>query len=247
MSRHRPLLTGPHAAVPAGADEPTTVRSWLWGAIFHNWGTKLTAFGLALLVFVMTRDEVHRTFTVPLVVEDDAQRVLMTDVPDTVEVEVRGAWTRLSRLSTQDLGSATLSLENARPGPMQIDPSGIVMPEGVILVSVEYDPVDLRFEPYQEAELPIVPRIVGRVHADHELVSVDVKPDVWRVRAGRSVIEELTELETATINVDGAMKTIAREVSLVRPESSARFLGVEGGDRAIPKVTVEAVVRRKGE
>ena len=158
MSRHRPLLTGPHGPVRTSSPEPTTVRGWLWGAVFHNWGTKLTALALALLVFVMTRDQVQRTFTIPLVVEEDPRRVLLTEVPETVEVEVRGPWTRLSQLSTQDLGSATLSLDDARPGPLKLEPSAIVMPEGVMLVRIEHDPVDLRFEPREPGRAQRAPR-----------------------------------------------------------------------------------------
>ncbi len=246
MSRRGPLVTGPHAAVPAADQAPTTVRAWLWGAAFHNWGTKLTAFALALLVFVTTRDEVHRTFTIPIVVEQDDERVLLTDVPDTVEVEVRGAWTRVSRLGTKDLGVAKLRLRDARPGPMSLDPAEIVMPDGVILVNVEYDPVDLRFEPYETAELPVVASVVGRVHADHELVSVTVEPPSWSVRAGRSVVEGITELDTATVQVEGATETIVQRVKLLRPSPEIRFLGRGGRpDASTPEVTVTATIREK--
>ena len=60
------------------------------GALSENWGTKLMAFSLALIVFVLTRDEVERSFTVPLRVVDDPDRVLLTKPPETVEVHLRG-------------------------------------------------------------------------------------------------------------------------------------------------------------
>ena len=104
---------------------------FLRGALLDNWGTKGLAFVLALLVFVVTRDEIQRTFAVPLEVVGDPERVLMTDVPDTVHVEVRGPWTRVNQIRESELGSAGLDLRAATPGPMHLDPARIVMPEGV--------------------------------------------------------------------------------------------------------------------
>ena len=80
----------------------------------ENWGTKIMAFFLALIVFVVTRDEVTRSFKIPLRVVEDPDRVLLTSLPENVEVQVRGAWVNVNQISATELGAASLDLRDAR-------------------------------------------------------------------------------------------------------------------------------------
>lgn len=214
---------------------------WLDTLLFRDWGTKITAIVLAVVVFIVTRDEIHRTFKLPLRVVQDPERVLLTELPETVSVEIRGPWQRLNKLGQVEMGSATLDLDEAREGPLYIDPASIVMPHGVILEKIDYDPVDLRFDPVVERALSVVPKTVGEVSADYELVGVSVEPETWRVRGGQQVVAELSELSTAAVSLAGATTTIEAEVALVRPADQVSFTGVVDG--STPHVTVRAEVR----
>jgi YbbR domain-containing protein len=216
----------------------SAVTDFVNGVLFRNWGTKITAVILALVVFLVTREEIHRTFQLPLRVVVDPDRVLLTEVPNSVSVEIRGPWQRLNRLGNHELGAATLDLQQAKAGPLQIDPASIVMPNGVILERIDYDPVDLRFEPVLERTLPVIPRMVGEVSADYELVSVEVEPQNWRVRGGKSAVAGLAELTTTTVNLAGAMQTVENQVDLVRPSGEVKFANVPDG--VTPRVTVRA-------
>lgn len=100
----------------AAADRPAPLR-FLADLLFRHWGLKAIAFVLAAFMFVFTRDEVTRVFTVPLRVVEDPDRVLMTEIPETIQVQARGPWTRINRLQDYDFGTAVLDLERARPGP----------------------------------------------------------------------------------------------------------------------------------
>ena len=111
------------------------VKRFFADVLLRDWGTKSAALFLAVILFVLTRNEVSRTFQVPLRVEPDPDRVLVTDLPDTVAVEVRGPWTRVNRMQALDLGQVSLPLEQLRPGPLRIDPGSVVMPAGVVLES----------------------------------------------------------------------------------------------------------------
>lgn len=210
-------------------------------ALFRDWGTKLLAIVLALVVFIVTRDEIHRTFKLPLRVIQDPDRVLLTELPETVSVEIRGPWQRLNKLGEMEMGAATLDLDEAREGPLYIDPASIVMPHGVILEKIDYDPVDLRFDPVVERPLPVVPVTEGEVPADFELVNVTATPDSWRVRGGQQVVATLDELSTTPFSLDEATTTVETEVALVRPADNVSFTGVVDG--STPKVTVRAEIR----
>lgn len=217
------------------------VGEFIVGALFRNWGSKLAALAMSMVIFILTRDEVSRTYSIPLRSISDPDRVLMTELPDTVRVEVRGPWTRINKLTAKDLGVATVELSDAEPGPLDLAPGSIVMPPGVFLKQIEADPVDLRFDEIKEVSLPVVARVLGEVHADYELVNIAVKPKKWTIRGGESVILPIAELETGTVSIQGATSTETFMVDIPRPATGVSFVGSFEG--AVPQVEVTTEVR----
>lgn len=217
-------------------DVPKPVR-WLVAALFHNLGLKAFALGLTVLLFVVTRDEVTRHFEVPLRIIEDPMRVPLTPLPETVKVAVRGPWTRVNRLQPYDLGSATLDLRNAEPGPLNIDRASIVMPPGVVLSGLSYDEVDLRFDPIVRAVVPIEAQIVGAVDPDHRLVATEVEPDTWTIEGGSSAAQTVSRLLTEAVHVGGVRTSLERKVAIVPPEANVRLVAEAGGTPTV-RVTV---------
>ncbi|PRP90600.1 YbbR-like protein [Enhygromyxa salina] len=215
-------------------------------AFTENWGTKIVAFLLALIVFIVTRDEVTRDFTIPLRVIEDPDRVLLTTPPDSVELRLRGPWANVNRIAAVELGAASLDLREVRPGPMELDPAAIVMPPGVVLDHLEYEPVDLRFEAMAERTLTITPVVVGEVDPDHQLAGTRVEPGSWTVRAPSSELDGLEQLRTEAIDIGGATGDVDVRVELEPPPAELTFLGVPSD--AMPTVRVVAEVEaRTGE
>lgn len=219
------------------------VLKWLFGSIFNHIGTKLTALILASGFFIFTRDDVTRRFEIPLKVSTDPRRVLLTKLPETVTVELHGSWTRMNRLSSHDLGTAYLDLAGARPGPLELDPATIVMPPGVIFRGMDYEKVDLRFDPVIERAVPISANVRGLVHPDYEHTGTRVDPPRWRVRGGSKVVSELPGLNTDPIDVSGATADVESVVGVILAREGAEFAGVAPGET--PKVTVSAAIRPK--
>jgi hypothetical protein len=220
--------------------------SWLSDALFRDWGTKAIAVLIALTVFVLTRDEVSRSFPVRVNVQMDPTRVLQTSLPAIVDVEVRGPWATVNQLKPTSFRPAEVDLRTLNPGPLEIDPASIVMPEGVVLQRVSYDPVDLRFDDVIERSLHVIPVIVGELHADYERVAEVVDPIEWTVRGPRSKVERLQSLETETLNVGGATETVERSLALLRPGEGLEFVGALSENTA--RVRVRVLVRpRQGE
>jgi hypothetical protein len=206
-----------------------------------NWGTKIMAFLLALVVFIVTRDEVTRSFTIPLRVIDDPDRVLLTTPPDSVELQLRGPWVNVNRIAAVELGTATLDLREVRPGPMELDPAAIVMPPGVVLDKLDYEPVDLRFEAMAERKLMISPVVVGEVDPDLRVVSTRVEPDSWIVRAPTSDLEGLEPLRTEALDISGVTSDVQTQVTLEPPPVPLSFLGVPAGELPSVRIVVEVV------
>jgi hypothetical protein len=238
-------------AVVSDRPEPRRVTAFLLAAATANWGTKIMAFLLALIVFVVTRDEVQRSFTVSLRVVQDPDRVLLTALPKTVEVRLRGPWTNVNRIGADALGPAQLDLREARPGPMELDPATIVMPAGVVLDALDYDPIDLRFEPVVERSVAIRAVLVGEVASDYSLIGHELQPDHWTLRGPESQLAAITELVTAPLDLSEANSDIDVRV-LVRvpagqrgrddPEHPLEFVGLTG---AHPRVRFTADIEAK--
>jgi YbbR domain-containing protein len=209
-------------------------------AATENWGTKILAFLLALVVFIVTRDEVTRDFTIPLRIIEDPDRVLLTEPPTTVGVRLRGPWANVNRLSSEMLGAATLDLREVRPGPMTLDPGSVVMPPGVVLDTLEYDPIDLRFEDVVERGFSITPIVIGEVDADHQLVASRVEPSSWPVRGPVSAIEEFERLRTEPVDIDGIRENLDLRVELERLPPELEYMQVASHER--PKVRFVAEV-----
>lgn len=231
--------------IAAGRNEPRTtgvarVVEFVIRAATENWGTKIMAFVLAVIVFIVTRDEVTRSFTIPLRVIDDRQRVLLTEPPATVEVRLRGPWANVNRLSAEALGPATLDLREVRPGPMKLDPGSVVMPRGVVLDTLEYEPVDLRFEAVVERGFPISAVVVGKVDADHQLIATRVEPDRWPLRGPVSAIDAFERLRIEPVDIDGIRETLDVRVELEPLPAGLEFARVANDER--PRVRFVAEV-----
>ena len=215
----------------------------LYGALFDHWGTKISALVVASVFFIVTRDDVTRRFTIPLKVSQDPRRVLLTRLPETVTVELHGSWARMNRLDEHDLGSADLDLADAKPGPLQIDPASIVMPEGIIFRNMVYERVDLRFDPVIERAVQISANVRGLVHPDYEHTGTTALPPRWRVRGGSQLVSELASLNTDPVDVSGATADVEAVVGVIRPREGVEFASVAAGET--PKVTVSVAIRPK--
>jgi hypothetical protein len=183
-------------------------------AATENWGTKIMAFLLAAIVFIVTRDEVTRSFTIPLRVIEDPARVLLTEPPATVEVSLRGPWANVNRIVVTELGPATLDLREVRPGPMALDPASVVMPRGVVLDTLVYDPVDLRFEAIIDRNFEIVAVVEGSVDPDYRLVSTRVEPERWPVRGASTAVARLDQVSTVPVDLAGIRADLDIRVEL---------------------------------
>lgn len=225
------------------AETTSTPLRLLSDLAFRNWGTKLVALLLAAILFVVTRDEVTRTFEVPVRVIDDPGRVLLTDLPDAIQVQVRGPWTRVNRLQDYDFGAATLDLRTAGPGPLEIDRASIVMPSGVILAAIQYDHVDLRFDPILERALMIDAPIVGRPAEDYEIASVEIVPERWPVRGGESFVAPVSRLTTEAIDVEGATTDVVERPAIIKPPAGVQLVRPAGEDARV-KVRVSIVAKK---
>ncbi|GEM_PF-1609135 len=206
--------------------------------------TKSLALIVAVVVFTMTRDEVQRTYTVPVRIAADPDRELLSDLPTSIELELRGPWTDMSQVRDGNLGVVVIDLRDAEPGPLQLDTRSVNLPNGIAMVGAHFAPVDLRFDPIVERWVDLTARIEGNVHGDFERTTVDVQPTRWQIRGARRVLRSMDSLELAPVDVSGARGLVERRVAIVQPIESIRLLGTVGSAEpsALVRVGVRAIV-----
>lgn len=214
---------------------------WLTGIFLDHWGTKATAVILAGVVFIITRDDVTRQFVIPLHVISDPDRILLTDLPNTVTVELHGSWTRINRLGAKDLGEIIVDLKNLQEGQLKIEASSLVMPKGIIFRDLIYDRVDVRFDPILERELPVQSTLQIDIHPDYQFVSTTVDPSHMKIRGPKTAIQEISTLATESQEIKELAADLEIVKSIIRPRENIDFVGYKANER--PQVTIHVNVQ----
>lgn len=160
--------------------------------------------------------------------------VLVSGVPDTVLVQLRGPLSRAidPRVPLEVL----LDLSSAQPGSNSypINASDIPLPPEVELVSVEPAAITLELERRQTLSVAVRPVITGSPAPGYQLASVRVLPVQLTVQGPESRLEGLDFVETSPVSVDGATGPIQATVQPALPDPLLRLLS------SIPiQVTVE--------
>ena len=113
--------------------------------ITRHWELKLLAlaFSAGLWVFVMTSEKTNLVVSLPLELGPvPGGLVITSEKPETVEVQLHGLRSALSRVSPDAL-RVRVSLAGARPGELLVSlgPDQVVVPPGVSVLRVNPDVV----------------------------------------------------------------------------------------------------------
>ena len=119
---------------------PLPSQNRITAILMRHWELKLLAlaFSAGLWVFVMTSEKANVILTLPLELDSvPPGLVVKGERPESVEVQLHGLRTALSRMSSESL-RVRVSLAGARPGDLVVSlgPEQIVVPPGVSVLRV---------------------------------------------------------------------------------------------------------------
>src|SRR5262245_1122947 len=137
------------------------VRAFLRRWFLENAALKLVAFVLAITLFILVsgEKETERSVRVGVAYVRPTDRVLVSDVPDSVEVSLRGSWTRIKRVDPADVDPILIDLTKRGDGEVTIDDNDIRVPAGLQVVSIRPAKILVQFEHLKR--VPVVPELVG--------------------------------------------------------------------------------------
>jgi len=117
------------------------MKEFLRRAFTENAALKTVAFILAVTLFILVRGdkETERNIPVSVAYVKPQDQTLLGDVPGSVEVRVRGPWTRIKRLDASDVDPILVDLTRAAEGELRIAEDLIHLPPGLRVASIKPD------------------------------------------------------------------------------------------------------------
>jgi YbbR domain-containing protein len=197
--------------------------------LFRNFGTKLLALAIACATwFVLSgqrRERIsERSYRIPLsIVNVPAGTMVVSPLPDAVDVRVRGAFTPLRTLEPSKL-EAVIDLADAVPGEKRypLEPGDINVPSEVEVIAISPGEVRLVLDAVAEKTLPIVAELAGQPSAGAHLDEVAVEPRNARIVGPAKTLARLLSLSTQPVSIEGRDAPFTETTTLALPAGGVR-------------------------
>lgn len=195
---------------------------------FRNLGLKFLSTCIAALLWLVVAGErvVERVLRAPVEFQNLPSGLeLVGNLPDTVEVRLRGSSGALSRMAAGDL-STVLDLRTARPGRrlFHLTPSQVIVPYGIEVVQVGPSTVTMEFEASGVRTVPVEPDIEGRPAPGFEITAVTSDPATVEVAGPESALKRLDAAMTEPVSVNDETRSIREVVTIGVQDASLRLV-----------------------
>jgi YbbR domain-containing protein len=205
-------------------------RSWeklfFWAS--SDVGLKLFSllFALGLWLYVHAGQKpTEKSLVVPVEFRNlPADLMAVGPAPGQVEVRVAGPPALLSTLDPDYL-KVILDLDGARPGTstFRLSASYFNPPRGVRITRISPAVINLRLEAKAERSLPVTVRLGARPPAGYKIVRMDSIPDTVKVRGPANVVNRMTSVETAPLELESSKGQFTRELRLGSTDETLTF------------------------
>ena len=178
--------------------------------LFRNFRTKLLALVIACVAWYLLTGErreriSERSYRIPLsIVNIPRDTLIVSPLPDAVDVRVRGAFTPLRQLDPGKL-EAVIDLLDATPGERRysLDSDDINVPREVEVIAISPQEIRVILDAVAEKTLPIVADIVGTPAPTYRVEEVTVEPRQARVGGPAKTLDRMAQIRTDPVSVDG--------------------------------------------
>jgi YbbR domain-containing protein len=208
--------------------------------LFADWPAKIISVSAAILLFLFYRINTmeERVFTTALKADPPPGLAISKPYPRSARITLRGREENIFSVLEDDL-AAEADFEAVRGEGQYRVPIRVVR-KGA---SVNIEPLEIRVEPAEisvtleeevQRSLDVQPRLTGIPAPGFELVQYSVTPNRVQVSGPRSIVSDLTEVQTDTIDLTGRSEDFTVEVGILREnplviyprEMTAAFRGI---------------------
>ena len=220
-------------------DAGRVVRRWLREFLLEDWGLKLLALAITLILwFAVTGQrapESRQLREIALEYQLPAELEISNEPLDKVDVTLEGSKDKLDEINARDL-VARIDIGQLRPGEriLRLTRENVSMnlPEGVRVVRIEPPSAALKLERSVERELEVEARLEGTPAEGYEVRGVQITPARVKVRGPESRVGALDKAFTETIPLDGQRETL-----------NAPQVAVDVSDRSVVALDAAVAVR----
>ena len=215
-----------------------SIRNW----ILDNVGLKLLSIGLAIILWavVLGEQKVEVMVNIPFELNLPTNLVPVNEVPENLEVDLRGPKTLVTSLAP---GEVRLAEQPAKlvdgENLIAIPASAIRVPRGIEVLEVNPHRIRVVLEAVIEREVGVRPRLEGSLPDGFVLKGVVPTPSRITVDGPRSEVRRMASISTTPISLDGHTTSFTTKVGLESPRP--RITIKEG---ASVSVLVEVMARR---
>ncbi|HKZ01835.1 MAG TPA: CdaR family protein, partial [Pyrinomonadaceae bacterium] len=188
---------------------PGAIEAWLRKIFIEDWGLKLLALAITLLLWlavtgvnqpVTIRSSVQLNFIRPDKME------ISNDPPRTVDVLLTGRRSKLDSIKQLDL-VATVDVSDLREGERVVrlssDRVEMELPDGVKIDAFQPSIVPIHLEPIIERQIEVEVKLDGKPEEGYEVYSIRSSPGKVRVRGPAGRVNGLQKAPTETISIAG--------------------------------------------
>jgi YbbR domain-containing protein len=192
-------------------------------ALTANLGAKIVSllFAVFLWLHVTAQQLENQTFRVPLALAGIPDTLtIIHDLPEYVEVSVRGSRSNLLKLRLFGRLKATVDVSVVKPGRVNIPLSS-----AILNISEEFDPreviidepkvLTLNFERVDSRLVPVKVAFKGEIPQDIIIRGAPaIIPDRVRVSGAMSIVNGITLLNTEEIDIRGKRGKLSQELAI---------------------------------
>ncbi|MEO8181256.1 MAG: YbbR-like domain-containing protein [Deltaproteobacteria bacterium] len=223
---------------------------WLRAAMSENLGLKSMSLCVALGLFAYQRgseNEQQRTVPVDVIVRlpaTEAHRELMTLVPPSIHLTVRGNTRALDQLIQSGVPPVEVDLRHGDVPAIRFEGDMFAMPPGVKVNIIDPASIQLEWQNVVERGVPIQASVTGPVAGGYIVQGVKVDPTSILVMGPASTVEVMQFVRVAAFDVSGKTDGVYRHrLKLDPPGQRLSYLG---SDSATVEVTIaRQLVQRK--
>lgn len=201
------------------------MRELLRRLFLDDWMLKIVAFVLAVILFLVRSDwEASTPAYVRLHYTYPQDRVLTSDLPSEVKLQIRGPWSRINRFSEAELEPITLDLQGRDEGELRLSEDMVRLPRGLRVGSFSPSVLQVSFEPKVERTIPVQPVTEGEPAEGYRLGRVTISPRTVRAVGAKGPVEALRNAQTRPLRVTDLRSAVELRVKLGAPPRFVRWV-----------------------
>lgn len=214
------------------------------GFLTRNFGWKAGSLLLAVLLWAAfsAEPDIVTEHTVPILYRGLPQQYLVTgNVPNSIEVELRGASGLLTASSLADTVVLLDASSVDSPGEktVTIGSENLNLPRGVTFLRAVPSQLRLRFSRIASKDVPVEVRFSGELPSGYKIASKTVEPTTLRVVGSEARVDSVMGVETDAIDLTHATQSGTFRVNAFVNDPQIGF-------DSSPVVTVRIAVEKTG-